>query len=226
MRSALDGEGLANAARGETHGALADPLHVPRKDGHGVIDLVGPQRGENGAVVVIGAGFPIGSPGREEETCAHRVQVIYGCEKAWHVAGCDDGPMEGAIGFFPGADVARTIARQGRLFGAIENGRREAWGSMAEGKAFERSAHLGHFADGREIERGDADTPARLANGEPLRFEPAKRFAHRHMACAELVGDMVLPQASTRLDGPGDNAVGKRPGDPSSYGVIAICVHR
>ena len=67
-------------------------------------------------------------------------------------------------------------------------------GGMAQRQHLERRPHLGDLLDLAEIERGDPHAAARLADRQPLRLEPAKGLAHRHMAGVELVGDMILPQ--------------------------------
>lgn len=42
-----------------------------------------------------------------------------------------------------------------------------------------------------------------------LRFETPERFAHRHMAYTELLGNMILPEPRTRLKRAGDDAIGQ-----------------
>ena len=65
---------------------------------------------------------------------------------------------------------------------------------VSQRQHFERRPHFGHFLDFIEAEAGDAHATARLARHQPLRFQAAKRFTHRHMARAEFLGDALLAE--------------------------------
>lgn len=75
-------------------------------------------------------------------------------------------------------------------------------GRMLECKTFKGCAHLRDLADFLEIEGGDAHAATREADRQPLRLEPPERLAHGHMAGAELLGDVILPQAGIGRDPP------------------------
>ena len=96
---------------------------------------------------------------------------------------------------------------------------------MAQRQNLERSAHFCHFAHIVKAEIRHPDTPARNAGGEPLRFQPAKRFANRHMRRAEFGGDMILPQPFARRQLTADDAVGERAAYACGNGVFRCGFH-
>ena len=96
---------------------------------------------------------------------------------------------------------------------------------MAQRQNFERGAHFRHFLHFGEVEAGDTHAAARLAHRKPLRLEAAERLAHRNVAGAEFLGDMVLSQPRAGLDLACDDAVGQRPGDSDRQRVFFLCAH-
>jgi len=96
---------------------------------------------------------------------------------------------------------------------------------MAQSQHFKGGAHLSHLLDFIHAETGDPNASARLADDKPLRFQTPERLAYRHMACAELLGNMILAQPGPRFERTGDDAIGKRLADPHRDCVVFSCCH-
>jgi redox-sensitive bicupin YhaK (pirin superfamily) len=195
------------------------------EDRRSLIDLADAQRGEDGTVVMIGACLPVGAPGREQEAGAGGMEIVDRRQQARHGTGRDDQAVEAPIRLLPGTNIRRVVAGAGGFLGLVEDGARQMRAGMAQGEHLQRRTHLGDLADLSQIEGGDADATARLADGEPLRLQPLESLPHRDMASAELGRDMVLPQARTRLELSGNDPLGEDPADADRQGLGSLSSH-
>ena len=127
--------------------------------------------------------------------------------------------MKGAIRFFPRLNVAGMIPGPRRILGLVENGFGEMRGGITQRQHLKRGAHLGHLPHFLQTKAGNANTPARLAHDQPLRFQSPESLAHRHMADAELFGNVVLAQLRAGLDRTGNDTVRQYSADLRSDGV-------
>jgi len=78
---------------------------------------------------------------------------------------------------------------------------------VAQRQHLERGPHLCHLPDLAEIEGCDAHAAPRLADRQPLSLQATESFAHRDMAGVEFLGDMVLAQPRSGLDGARNDTV-------------------
>lgn len=101
--------------------------------------------------------------------------------------------MKGPIGLFPRLDICRLIAGPNSILGLPEDGLRQMRSGMAESKTLKLRPHLGHLPDFIQVEESNANPPPRLADHQTLGLEPAKGLTNRHVARAELPGDVILP---------------------------------
>lgn len=170
-----------------------------KQDGRAV-NVTGTQRNQNGAVVPVGRRFPFGAPSGKQEACARNMQIVYRAQEPRHATGGKYQTVKCAIGLLPGLDVARLIARRCGVLRLIEYGLGKMRRRIAQGEYFEHSAHFRNLADLVQAETGDPDAAARLALHQSLRFETAKCFPHRHVACPEFLGNVILPQPGAGLD--------------------------
>ena len=224
-KSADNGEGLGPTTLLSGLRGAADPLHMFLQNGGGLFGLALAKGGEDGPMVVIRPFFPAGTPGGKEKTGAGRMQIIDGGKQARHGAWGKDQPMEAAVGLLPGMDVGRGIALARRRLGGIENGGGHVPDGVFQRQHFEGGAHFGDFAHFGEIEGGNAHAPARLADRQPLRLQPAEGFPHRHVAGLEFLGDMVLPQARARWQFAAHDALGEHPADAACDCIFRFPSH-
>lgn len=117
--------------------------------------------------------------------------------------------MKASVCLIPGLHVARLLTGKVCRLRRIENGPGEMGRSMTQRQHFQRGPHFGDLFHFVEAEAGNPYTPARLADDQPLGFQPSKRLAHRHMAGAEFIGNMILPEPCTGSDHAGDDSLGK-----------------
>lgn len=190
------------------------------KDPTGFLDLPPPQGGEDGAMLVIGVRFPVGSPVRKKEAGARGMQVVDRCEQPWHGTRFEDQPMEVPIGRLPASHVTSLVTGLAGLLCLFEHGGREMRRGVAQGQDLQHGSHLRHLRHLRKIEGGDANATTRLADREPLRLQPAECLPYRNVAGVELLGDVVLPQPRAGSDLPGNDAVGKNPAYPDGQRVL------
>jgi hypothetical protein len=95
---------------------------VARKRRAGGIDLALAQRRQDRAVIVIGSGFPIRSPGDEEKTRARGMQIVDRREQARHRARPQNQTMEPSVRRFKRTYVTGAVARFRRSLGFVQNG--------------------------------------------------------------------------------------------------------
>ncbi len=95
---------------------------------------------------------------------------------------------------------------------------------MTQGQHFKCCAHFRHFADFADIEGRNAHATTGFGNHKSLRFQSAKGFAHGHMACFELFGDMILTEFDARLDLARNNTVGENTADAGGNGFAGSVI--
>lgn len=128
--------------------------------------------------------------------------------------------MKGSVGLLPGLDIRRFVTGPNGILGLLENGLCQMRGSMAQGKPLKLRPHFGHFPDFIQIEESNANPSPWLTDHQTLGLKAAKGFADRHMACAELLGNVILPKLASRLQLTRDNALGQGAADPPHEGVV------
>ncbi len=192
---------------------LTNPLHVPGKHGCRLLDIPDPECRENGAMIPIGWRLPFGSPSGEQQTGADHLQVIDGFQQARHAAWSEDQAVKASIRLVPRLHVGCPVAGAGGRFGRIENGSGEMRRRMTQRQHFQRRPHLRHFLYLIETETCDPHTATGLTDDKPLRFQPPKRLAYRHMTGTEFFGNVILPKPRPGGDRAGDNPLGKHSAD-------------
>lgn len=199
---------------------VVDRPDMPREQGCCILRIACAQGGKDRPVIAVGRPFPFGPPAGEQEAGAGRVQIVDGAQQPRHAAGRQDQAVKTAVGLFPGVDVMGTVAGKVRLFGRVENGPGQMRRGIAQGECFQRGPHFGDLAHLVRREAGDPHPAPRLALDQPLGLQAPERFAHRHMAGAEFLGDMILAQSRARLDPAGDDAGGQFAADPDGKGFV------
>ena len=96
---------------------------------------------------------------------------------------------------------------------------------MAERQRFEDCAHFGDLLRLVGPEPRDPDAAPGFAFDQPLRFELTEGFAHRHMAGAEFLGNVILTQPLPGVDPAGDDALGQSAGDAGGDRFGFGCAH-
>ncbi|GGA57042.1 hypothetical protein GCM10011499_29080 [Pelagibacterium lentulum] len=94
---------------------------------------------------------------------------------------------------------------------------------VAQRQGFERGAHFGYLSHLIEAEAGHPHAPARLTDHKTLGLQTPESLAHRHMACAEFLGNMILPKPGARLKRSGNDTVGQHFADPRGKCVFCGC---
>ncbi len=107
--------------------------------------------------------------------------------------------MKRPVCLFPLMNILRPFRPDGGLLGFRKKRGGEIGGGLFEGKRFQRGPHLRDLAQFRDVEGCDANALVRLAECQPFSLEPPEGFTHRHMAYAEFLGNMILPQPRSGL---------------------------
>lgn len=191
---------------------------MARKQRSGEICVSGAKGGQNGAMVTIRRGFPFGPPAGKEKPGAGTVQVIYRLKQPWHVARRQDYPVKASVCLFPGLNIPGLIPGFCGLFRLIKNGRGEMRCRVPKCQNFKNGPHFSKLPDLFITETGNANAPAGFHHDQTLRFQPPKSLTNRHMAGAEFLGKMILPQPRPGLDLTGNNPARQFTTDPDSNG--------
>lgn len=149
-------------------------------------------------MVMVCTALPSGTPCRKQETRACRMQPVDRFKQSRHATGRYDQPVKAPVCRLPASHIRGTVAFGRCGLSLIKNGGSHVRNGVAQSQNLESRAHFSNFADFVQAKICNPDATSRQADGQPLRFQPAKSLTHRDVTGTELFSNMILPQPLTR----------------------------